>query len=449
LIYQIVYPFLGAILVVKDDLDSHIEDILNALKDDSEVEVSRDDIEKELSKFMEYGVPIDQAKKTLIKKYGGQAESFSSQQSSERILISDLQPNERSVNLLCRIIAVNPKDITVKGEQRKIYYGILGDESGTISFTYWSSELEFEKGDVVEISNAYTREWQGNVQLNLGDRASINKTDKKRLPESAFEPKTLKVKDLRSGIGTVDVTAKILEINERETEIDGETKKIFSGILADETGKAQFTSWHDFKFKVEDVLQITGGYVKSWKGIPQLTFDQKATVKKLDKNKIPKKELQIQKLPLFRIVEKKGALDVEVEGTIIEIRQGSGIIKRCPKCNRALVENVCSIHGNVDGKEDLRVKLVIDDGTGSISSILNKDLAEKILGKTLEDYKKMDEEKIIEDLNKILFAQRISLHGNALGDEFGTTLLAKNAELVDFDINMEADRLSNELEELL
>ncbi|KYK20975.1 hypothetical protein AYK21_01105 [Thermoplasmatales archaeon SG8-52-2] len=435
--------------MVKDDLDSHVDDILNTLKDDSEVEVSREEIVKELGKFMEYGVPIDQAKQTLIKKYGGQATFSSSEQSSERKLISDLQPNERSVNLLCRVIAVNPKEITVKGEIRKIFYGILGDESGTISFTAWSSELDLEKGDVVEISNAYTKEWQGNVQLNLGDRIGIKKTDKKKLPESAFEPKTVKIKDLRSGIGLVDVTARILELTERETEVDGETKKVFSGIIADETGKAQFTSWHDFKFKEEDVLQITGGYVKSWKGIPQLTFDQKATVKKLDNNKIPKKDLQIQRMPLFRIVEKRGALDVEVEGTIIEIRQGSGVILRCPECNRAILNDECSIHGKVEGKKDLRVKLVVDDGTGSITSILNKDLAEKILDNTLKEYQKMDEDSLFEDMNKKLFAQRISLQGNALGDEFGTTLLAKNAKLVDFDINQEADKLSQELEELL
>jgi len=435
--------------VIKDDLNSHIDDILNALGDDLDIEIKREDIEKELSRFIEYGVPIEQAKQTLIKKYGGQGVFSSSEQSSERKLISDLQPNERSVNLLCRVISVNPKEITVKGESRKIFYGILGDESGTISFTAWSSELDIERGDVVEISNAYTREWQGSVQLNLGDRVNIKKTDKEKLPESAFEPKTVKIMDLRSGIGAVDVTARILELNERETEVDGETKKVFSGILADETGKAQFTSWHDFNFKEEDVLQITGGYVKSWKGIPQLTFDQKATVKKIDKNKIPKKDLQINKMPLFMLVEKRGALDVEIEGTIIEIRPGSGVILRCPECNRALTNNECSIHGKVKGKQDLRIKLVIDDGTGAITSSINKELAEKLLNKKFEEYKKMDEVTMIDDFNKKLFAHRINLQGNALGDEFGTSLIAKDAKLVDFDIKEEADKLFHELEELV
>lgn len=427
------------------DLGSHAEDILNVLKNESSKEVSREELERELAKFMEYGVPIEQAKQTLIKKFGGVAVL-----STGRKRISDLLPNERSVNLLCRVISINPKEITVKGDNRKIFYGILGDESGTISFTAWTGDLEIQKGDVVEISNAYTREWQGSVQLNLGDRSRLEKTDKEKLPESAFEPREVKVKDLRSGLGSVAVTARILEIKEREATVSGETKKVFSGLLADETGKAQFTSWHDFKIKEGDVLKITGGYVKSWKGIPQLTFDNKATVKKVDKNKVPKKDIQdARKMPLFTLVEKRGALDVEAEGTIIEIRPGSGIISRCPECNRTLQNDQCGVHGKVNGKSDLRLKLVIDDGTGSIGSVLNKELTEKLLGCTLEECKKMGEETLFEKINKALFAKKISIQGNALGDDFGTSLIAKDARFVDIDIEDEAEKLSKEVEEIL
>jgi len=433
--------------VVKDDLESHVDDVLNALSE-LDKDVSREEIQKELNRFMEYGVPLDQAKQTLIKKFGGIA-VFSSGKSSERKLISNLQPNERSVNLLCRLITVNPKEITVKGDNRKIFYGILGDESGTVSFTAWSSEFDFEKGDVVEISNAYTREWQNGIQLNLGDLSRIIKTDKDKLPESAFKPRELKVKDLHSGIGAVDIKVKITELNKRENEINGVTKKVFSGIIADETGKAQFTSWHDFKLKEGDVIRITGGYVKSWKGIPQLTFDERATVKKLDKNKILKKDLQISKISIHSLVEKRGAIDVEVEGTVLEIRPGSGVIMRCSECSRSLQNNECSIHGKVDGKIDLRLKLVVDDGTGSVSSVLNKELSEKLLGKTLEECKKMNENELLNQMNKILFAKKISLRGNALGDEFGTNIIAKDVKLVDLDIKDDAEKLFREIEELL
>jgi len=429
-----------------DDLSSHIDDILDVLSEGSEKNVNKEELKKELKKFIEYGVPIDQAKQTLIKKFGGGA-TFTAPSSSERKLISDLQPNESSVHLLCRVIAINPKEITVKGENRKIFYGIFGDESGTIQFTAWN-DFDIEKGTVVEITNAYTREWQETTQLNLGDRVTIKKMDDDKLPESAYQPKEAKIVDLRSGIGNVDVTARILDINERETEVDGQTKKVFSGIIGDETGKAQFTSWHDFGFKKGDVARITGGYVKSWKGIPQLTFDEKATVKKLDKSKFPKSEVELRFISIHQLVEKRGALDVKVEGTVIEIREGSGLIMRCPECNRTLMNEECQIHGKVKGKSDLRIKLVIDDGTGAVSAIMNREMTEKLLRKTFDECQKLGNQALIDEMNTMLFAKQMVLRGNALGDAFGTTVITKDVQLIDVDIKEKAAQLTETLEAL-
>jgi len=432
---------------MNDDLSLYIDDILNALGDSSEKEVSREELEKELKKFIEYGVPLDHAKQTLIKKFGGSYVP----PSTERVLVADLESGQNSVHVLCRVLHVSPKDITVKGEARKIFYGILGDESGSISFTAWK-DFELEKGDVVEISNAYTKEWQGDTKLNFGDRTKIEKTDESKIPESIMEPKEYKVKDLRSGLGAVEVTARILELNKREVEVDGQKKNVFSGTLGDETGKAQYTSWHDFKLKEGDVVKIAGGYIKSWKGIPQLTFDEKANVEKVESSTISKKDIAPQKLLLYELVEKRGAMDVEVEGTVLEIRRGSGLVMRCPECNRVLVGTECSIHGSVEGVEDLRIKLVVDDGTGVVSGILDKESTEKLLGKTLDELKKMSEtkgeESIVEEMNTILFSHRISLRGNALGDAFGITIIAKDAKLADIDVEVESERISKELEEL-
>lgn len=429
-----------------DDLSAHIEDILDVLSEESEKGVSKEELEKELKKFLEYGVPLTQAKQTLIKKFGSGKSTLGSG-SAERKVIADLQPNEPNVHLLCRAITVNPKEITVKGENRTIFYGIFGDESGTVPFTAWGN-IDFDKGDVVEITNAYTREWQGNIQVNLGDRVTIKKTDNDKLPESAYEPKELKIAELRSGLGAVDVTARIVDVNKRETEVRGETKHVFSGVIGDETGKAQFTSWHDFGLKSDDVVRITGGYVKSWKGIPQLTFDEKATVKKVDKTKMPKGEIATKNMPLHRLVEKGGALDVKIEGTVIEIREGSGLISRCPECNRALSNDECKIHGTVNGKPDLRVKAIVDDGTGAVSTILNKDVTEKLLGRSLEEWQKKGNDVLIEALQKKIFASRLLIRGNALGDSFGTTIIAKEVEPVPIDVNKKASVLLETVEAL-
>ena len=104
--------------MILEDLTSHIEDIKKSINNEIE-NIDQKEIEKELKKFLEYGVPIEQAKKTIIKKYGGEI-ILNNQLNNDRILISNLKPNTQNVNLLCRVISINPKEIQVKGENRKI-----------------------------------------------------------------------------------------------------------------------------------------------------------------------------------------------------------------------------------------------------------------------------------------------------------------------------------------
>jgi len=426
----------------EDTIEHQIDDILEAIHETSDKQVSREELEKELKKFLEYGVPPDHAKQTLVKKFGG----GTIQPSSERVLVVDLKPNQQSVHVLCRVVSVNPREIKVKGEARKIFYGILGDESGTVQFTAWK-DFELEKGSVVDITNAYTKEWQGSVKVNFGDRTRIKKTDSSEVPTVNVEPRQYKMKDLRGGLSAVEVIARILEVKERDVEIAGQKKKVYSGLLGDETGKAQFTAWHDFTLKEGVVVKISGGYVKAWKGIPQFTFDEKATVEKLDANTILRKDVKTQKLSLSELVERNGALDVEVDGTVIEIREGSGLVQRCLECNRVLREGACAVHGKVEGKADVRMKLVIDDGTGSVSAILGKELTEKLLGKT--EIESSNDDSLVEEMNTVLFGHRVSLQGNALGDQYGVTMIVRDAKRADFDIAAEAERLASELEELV
>ena len=431
------------------DIQTAIDEILDALSGQAEKKVNREELEKEFKKFLEYGVPLDHAKQTLLKKYGSSEEKPAV--STERILIVDMQPNAGNVHILCRVLNVNPREVTARGEKRKIFSGILGDESGSASFTAWK-DFELGKGDVVEISNAYTREWQGAVQINLGDRTTVEKTDESRIPLDEYTPREYKMSELRAGLGSIEITGRILEISQREVEVNTQKKTVFSGMIGDETGKAQFTSWYDFQLKTGDVVKITGGYVKTWKGVPQLTFDEKAKVEKRDSESISNKDIKAQKLLLHELVEKRGALDVEVEGTVIEIREGSGVVVRCSECRRVFLNDACPIHGKVKGDTDFRVRLVIDDGTGTVSSTLGLDVVEKLLGRSLADWQKLSEQSkdnngVMQELYTLLFGHRVRLQGNALGDQYGMTIIAKQARFDDIDIAETSEKLAAELEE--
>ena len=135
-----------------EDLRKHAEDVLSLLGNDLKTPVNADDIKGQLERFLEYGVPLNQAKQTLLKKYGASANV--STQALEITKLTDLQPNLRSVKIIAQVVSINPKDITVKGEPRQIFSGILRDETGSVSFTSWH-DIQVERGDVVEIGNTY------------------------------------------------------------------------------------------------------------------------------------------------------------------------------------------------------------------------------------------------------------------------------------------------------
>jgi len=433
-----------------NDIQPYVDDILDSINKNSSKKVKREEIESHLKKFIDYGVPIEHAKQTLLKKYGDIESTKPSSGGSERVLVVDLQSNDYNVSLLGRVISVNPKQISVKGENKTIYYGILSDESGTVTFTAWN-DFGLKKGDVIEISNAYTKEWQGAVQVNFGDRTTIEKTDENKLSASNYEPKECKIKDLRSGMGSVDIFVRIIELSKRQVTVNGENKNVYSGICGDQTGKARLTSWHDFNLTEGDVIQIKGGYIRSWRGIPQITFDEKASVKKLPNDKISKSDIITKKVPLSEIVERHGALDVITSGTVIDIRPGSGLIRRCPECKRVLQADECSVHGKVQSVLDLRIKMVLDDGTGGIAGILGKEISEKLLGKKLSDFKALvkkesDESIVIDEIKNELFARQLQVEGNALGDMYGVTLIAKDATLISIDVAAETEKLIEELE---
>lgn len=440
--------------MTKEEINTIVEDILTTLPDEYKKDLNKDKLTEELNKFLDYGVPLQQAKTTLIKKYGGNTTPTETSTPSTEgpQQIQDIQGNQQSVSTLARIIHIAPKDITVKGEAKTIYYGILGDPTGTIPFTAWN-DWKLEKGDTIEISNAYSKEWQGNPQLNFGDRTTINKTDADALPDYSAEPQELNIKDLKEGLRNITLTAKILTKETRKVSTKNGEKTIISGALADTTGVINYNCWTDKDdhpdITEDSIVKINGGYIKSWRSIPQFTFDDSTqiTVTK-DKTLEQLDSTPTQQKQLYELTDNAaGGLNITTQATILEVRAGSGLILRCPECNRALKSdtNECSIHGEVKGSEDLRLKLTVDDGTGAATAILNKELTEQLLGKTLaqlkKSYKNKTELEQLSDLNTQLFSKHLSTTGNALTDDYGTTLIVQSADLHTVDVKAESEHL--------
>ncbi len=438
---------------MREELAPHVKEITRALED----KVSEELIERELDNYLSvYRVSLDTAKRSIVKKHGGNPGMLSPAGALKPV--KDLMTNEPSVNLLVRVVSAAPKEIQREGGGTKtIIAGLLEDDTGRVPFTAWETRgLDLQRGDIVRIQNAYTKVFRERTEVQLGSRATVVKEGQAEIlgPPPAEPGQVVKVKDLMEGMSGVVVTARILSMERRQVEVQGTTKVVHSGIIADETGKAQFSAWGEqFKFREGDGLRIEGGYVRSWRGVPQLSFDDRSKVAKVEGQELPSYEEILaasQRQWIEDIAQRGGAVDAAVRGIILEVKEGSGLVYRCPQCRRVVQKGGCRVHGEVQGQADLRIKAVVDDGSGAMTAVFNRELTEALLGRTMEQCiaeakEAMNQEVIRDRLADLLVAQPMEIRGNVTGDEYGLMMIVREAKTLRVDVEQEAKALLEEL----
>ena len=373
--------------------------------------------------------------------------------------IDELDGTERSVNITAKVVFSDLKEIPNRdGGKRTIISGILGDETATASFTLWDDRPVLEKGKVYRFLNCYTKTWNDTVQINIGNNGTIEETDEvidnvpsRQKPLTSSE---LKISEIRKGSGNVTVIGRILSVTKREIQTKtGDTRTVYSGMMCDDTGEIQFSAWNDFGLEENKSYRIANAYINSWKGIPQVNMGDKAEVSAVDVAFDTSKIGQGNERTIGDIVKNGGGLDVVVRGVVVDIRPGSGIIKRCPECNRTIINNDCKTHGTVEPVPDLRMRIVIDDGTGSIATTMNREATERFTGVTFDAAfnlsKARGEDIVVKDLGDRLYMKHLKVRGNAMIDEYGVKINAKEITNDDVDVKKGAKELLEEVEGML
>jgi len=435
-----------------EELTPHIEELQRVLGD----KIDEQQIMEELNKYLnEYHVNIDAAKRGIIRKYGGSEVSSFVTGNSLVKKVAELTGSEQNVDITAKVVFVDTKEITSKGLPKKILSGILGDETGTVSFTVWEpGSMVLAKGSVYHFRNCYCKTWNEKVQVNIGSRGRVEVAEgiKIDLPErqiSAAPPTEIKIGNIKEGMGSVTVTGKVISVETREITARGEKKTVYSGMIADDTGKIQFSAWSDFGIKEGESLCIQNGYIRAWKGIPQLNLGDRCEVSRVDAiTEIV--DTSSNKKTVDEITRIGGGLDITVEGLVVDVRQGSGIIRRCPQCNRSILNGACTTHGIVDGVMDLRLKIVLDDGTGALGAVVNRADTEKLTGVTLQAAQGLAAVKgegvVGREITSKILMKRIRITGNVMSDDYGPSMIVKSAEKVDINLEEEANKLLDEVE---
>ncbi len=125
----------------------------------------------------------------------------------DSVKISDLRENMDNVNVRVRVLeAGESKVIETRSGPRTISEALVGDESGRVRLTLWGKLAgTLKKGDTVEIRNAWTTTYRGQVQLNVGARGNIVKIRSEEvaaedeIPEETPKPKTPQPQRPRTG----------------------------------------------------------------------------------------------------------------------------------------------------------------------------------------------------------------------------------------------------------
>lgn len=431
-----------------NELTPHIEELKRVLED----KVDEEQLLSELNTYLNvYHVSLEAAKRGIIRKYGGEIGFVTAETITKKI--TDLTGNEQNVDIIGRAVFVEKRDVQIRGAPKTILSGIFGDETGTASFTIWDvNDIEMEKGQSYILKNAYTKMWNDKVQINLGNRGAVEKTDVKiELPERTIEytSSEAKIGDLREGIGNVTVTGKILSVEKREIQTQNGPKTVFSGTIADDTGKIQYSAWNDFDLKENEAVRIENAYIKSWRGIPQLNLGDRAEISRVDDTFGDAGTTSSK--TIGEMIKIGGGIDISIAGTVIDLRTGSGLIKRCPECNRSVLSDECVAHGKIVPTPDIRMKLVIDDGTGAINAIVGRDDTEKLTGMTLDDALRLakeqsDPEAVSRLMEERILIKDVTVIGNVMTDEYGPMMIVRSVKVNSVDIEAEAERLLNEVE---
>ena len=396
------------------DIDDHAEELASALG------VDKTEVTSDLEDLLAYSVPIDEAKQSIRRKHGEETGSATPQSLS----IEEITPDHGAVTVTATVLTVGTRTIRYQGEDATIREGTLADESGTISYTAWQ-DFGFEPGDTVTIGNASVREWDGDPELNLGANTSVALADQTpSIPYEIGGDSTLL--ELEPGDRGRNVEVRIIDVERRTIDgRDGKTE-ILSGTIGDETARLPFTDWEPHpEIEPGADLRIEDVYVREFRGVPSVNLSEFSVVRRRS-DPVSVAE-GAPRLSIREAVDSGGLYDVELIGNVLEIRDGSGLIERCPECGRLVQSGQCRSHGEVNGEDDLRVKAILDDGTDSVTAILGTELTERVYGGGIDEAREaareaMDRSVVAETIAEGLVGGVYRVRGQLSVDEYGANL---------------------------
>jgi ssDNA-binding replication factor A large subunit len=253
-------------------------------------------------------------------------------------------------------------------------------------------------------------------------------------------------------IETAGIVTRIFDLIEFEKE--DRKGKVRSLILADDTGQARITAWHDQtalldKVKEGDTIKVVNGFVRNNQGQNEVHLNDRSKIVKNPEGITIKNVKVMQKAEFSRkkISElQENEQNIEVFGTVVQVFDPR-YFEQCPQCRKkpslAEGEYVCAEHGKITPVYGYVTNIVLDDGSDSIRAVMFREQMQQLFGKTDQEllgYRSNIEK--FEELKTALLGEQVVVAGRVVrNDMFDRLELRASKVMTDIDPEKEIAKL--------
>ncbi|AWB28001.1 replication factor A [Halococcoides cellulosivorans] len=257
-------------------------------------------------------------------------------------------------------------------------------------------EIEQRLETLVEEYSVPVEEARRSVESSYRDEADLDDEDLYSGNESVT------VADVDAPEEWVDMRVRVADLWEPRSDSVAQV-----GLLGDETGTIKFTKWA--KSELQDLeedacYELSNVVTDEYEGRFSVKLNRTTTIEAIDE------EIEV------------GDDSETVEGAMVDVQSGSGLIKRCPDedCTRVLQNGRCSEHGEVEGTFDLRIKGVLDDGETVSEVLFDREATEELTGITLDEAQDMamdalDTSVVVEEMAADVLGRYYHVEGPTIG----------------------------------
>jgi replication factor A1 len=203
--------------------------------------------------------------------------------------VEELSLGRSDVTLAGRVLGTEPVRTFSRddGSEGRVSNLVLGDPTGRVRVTLWDEQAdlatEFEPGETVEVVDGYVRERDGDLELHVGSRGTIERID----ADIAYAPEAAAIESVELG-DTVDLAGVIRSADPKRTfdRDDGSEGQVRNVRLQDDTGDIRVALWGekaDLDLAPGDEVQFADVEIQDgWQDDLEASAGWRSTVTKLD-----------------------------------------------------------------------------------------------------------------------------------------------------------------------